>query len=118
MLVESRVGCSDQPSVEPALVSTTLVTAHQKDRLPLRIEGKGYPPDATIPIKAQLLHVGVPRTFQAVYSGPAKIRSELGEQSRMGQQFVRQAFRKRLEFGIESIVEQDHPAHRWSMDWK
>jgi len=53
MPVEALVGHGDQPLVEPALVSAALVAADQQNRLSLRVEGDGNPPDATSPAETR-----------------------------------------------------------------
>ena len=39
--VEASVGETDEPFVKPFLVGTALGPTHEKDRLPIRIEGDG-----------------------------------------------------------------------------
>ncbi len=41
MGVEASVGETDEPFVKPFLVGTALGPTHEKDRLPIRIEGDG-----------------------------------------------------------------------------
>ena len=51
MPVEAGVGETDEPFVEPFLVGTALVPTHEKDRLPIRVEGEGHAPYLALPAK-------------------------------------------------------------------
>jgi hypothetical protein len=51
MPIEAGVGETDEPFVEPLLVGTALVPAHEKDRLPIRVEGEGHAPYLALPPK-------------------------------------------------------------------
>ena len=111
MLVVAIVGYIDQAFVKPTLVCATLVAAYQKDGMPLGIECKRHPPDWAVPGKAQLLHVGVPRTLQCIHCRTAEIRAKFRQQSRVRQQFVLQILLQGAEFRVKGIVKENSPSH-------
>ncbi len=116
--VKAHVRQRDQPFVKAPLIGAALVTSHQQYRLARRVEGKGHPPYLASPAKAQLLHVGVLRSFEGSDGRPPQARAEIPQQHRMGQQFVLQGFRQDREFGGKIVVEKDGPRLARIMDLK
>ena len=111
MGVKARVRQCNQPFVKAPLIRAALVAAHQQNRLPRRVEGKGDASYFARPAKAQLLHVGVLRALQRIHCRPPQARAEIPQQQRMGQQFILQGFGQGREFGGEIVVKEDGPTH-------
>ncbi len=86
MIIVSIIGHRNQAPVKTSLVRAALVAPDQQDRLAPGIEGERHAPDFTLPGKAQLFHVGMPRAFQGVHRGTAQVRPELLQQFGVRQQ--------------------------------
>ena len=67
MHVEAGVGETDDPFVELFLVGTPLVPTHEKDRLPIRIEGEGDAPYLALPAKPMYFNDHNPPHFHVRY---------------------------------------------------
>ena len=52
MPVEAGVGETDELFARPLLVGTALVPTHEKDRLPIWVEGEGHAPYLALSAKA------------------------------------------------------------------
>ena len=111
MHVEAGVGEADEPFVEPFLVGTALVPTHEKDRLPIRIEGEGDAPYLALPAKPQFLHVGVLRSLQRVHRGAPEAWPKLAQQQGMGEKLILQALGEGPILAVELVVEKYCSAH-------
>ena len=118
MPIEAGVGETDEPFVEPFLVGTALVSAHEKDRLPIRVEGEGDASYLALPAKPKFLHVGVLRSLQSVDGGVPEARPKLAEQQGMGEKLILQALGEGLKLAVELVVEEYRPAHGGHYGWK
>ena len=111
MPIEAGVGETDEPFVEPFLVGTALVPTHEKDRLPIRVEGEGDAPYLSLSAETQFLHVGVLRSLHCVDGGAPEARPKLAQQQGMGENLILQALGEGLKLAVELIVEKYRPTH-------
>lgn len=111
MPIEAGVRETNEPFVEPLLVGTALVPTHEKDRLPIRVEGEGDAPYLALPAETQFLHVGVFRSLQCVDGGASEGRPKLAQQQGMGEKLILQALGKGLKLAVEFVVEKYRPTH-------
>jgi hypothetical protein len=74
VLIKSFVGLCYELAIKSLLGAARLVSRDQKDRVAFRIEREGDAPDTVCRVKAQLLHIRVPRTFERIDAGPAELR--------------------------------------------
>jgi hypothetical protein len=105
--IETIVGSSDQASVEPARALALFVAGDEKHGAARRIEREGHPPDAARGIEAELLQVGVARSFERVHPRPPQRRPEPREQPGVGQQLVLDLRREQLEFRVEPLMKDN-----------
>lgn len=111
MPIEAGVGKTNEPFVEPFLVGTTLVPTHEKDRLPIWVEGESDAPYLALPTEPQFLHIGVLRSLQGVDRGTPQARPELAQQQGMGEKLILQARGEGLKLAVEFVVEKYRPTH-------
>ena len=77
MSVKSSICLGDELLIKSSFASARLVACRQQNPSAIRIEGKGYAPDAIGGIKSQFLHISVARFVQRVNPGPSQQRPEL-----------------------------------------
>jgi hypothetical protein len=80
MLIESFVGLCYEAAVKSLLAAARLVSSHQKDGVPFRVEREGDAPDTVRRVKAQLFHIRVTRTFERIDAWSAELRAKLLQQ--------------------------------------
>jgi hypothetical protein len=66
------------------------------------MEREGHPPDAARGIEAELLQVGVARSFEPIHLGPPERQAKPREQLGLGRQLVLDLRREQLEFRVGS----------------
>ena len=83
MLIKSFVGLCYELAIKPLLAAARLVSSDQKNGIAFTVEREGDAPHAICRIKAQLLHIGVARTFERIDARPAELRAKLLQQQGM-----------------------------------
>jgi hypothetical protein len=105
--VKPTVALRDQRPVEPCRTAARLISGHQQQGLPRRIKGKRHAPHSIVSVEAQLFHVGMLRSIQRVHPRPTKLRTEMLQQLRLGEQFQTDGLTQLLELGFELRRESD-----------
>src|SRR3546814_17399113 len=111
MCIKALVCFLDQGLVESPAAHPGLIASYKQDGLPLRIKGKGNPPDAVSRIKAKLLHVGMARSLQRVHARAPQFRAECLKKLCLRKQFVLHIGWQRIEFRVEGRIKLNFPAH-------
>jgi len=104
MFVKSCVGTGDQLFIEPPLIDTTFITAHQQNRSALCIKRKSHTPYTAITIEAQLLHICVLRALERIHYWPTQVGAEFLKELGVGEQLILECAIQRLKLGVKVIV--------------
>ncbi len=86
--------------------------------MPARVKCEGHTPDPIVGVEAQLLHLGVPRTFQRVHSRTTGGGTEALNDLRLREQLILHRRRQHIEFRLELLGELHDPVHCMNMSYK
>jgi hypothetical protein len=111
MGIKSIIGLSDELAVKALLAASRFVSSDKQGSSASWIEGKSQPPNSTGGIEAHLLHVGVARSIERIYTWPPKLRAKLFNQASMGEDLVLHLFGQFVKLGLELLTDFDSPGH-------
>ncbi len=104
MFVKSCIGTGDQLFIEPPLINTAFIAAHQQNRSTLCIKHKSHTPYTAIAIEAQLFHICVLRAFERIHCWPAQVWAEFLKELGVSEQLILECAIQRLKLGVKVIV--------------
>ncbi len=111
VFVVALIGDLDQAFVKPALIRAAFVAPNQQNGLSLGIKRECHSPDLAVPREAQLLHMGVARSFERIDRGTSQVRTEFGQQPGVRQQFVLQILFQGAELRVKGVMKENGPSH-------